>query len=155
MGEEKQQSTIAKPVITVWQNRLIRRWAIRAGALLIAFLLGFLPMWLRVSDTARDRDAAQQELRRSQIQNAISAAIIDSRRAEYESARESASLFFTEVRAQLDSTSTGIFSASQKEQLRVLMSPRDEIITLLSRNDPASVEKLVEVYVAYRKAVVN
>ena len=155
MGEEKQPSTIAKPVMTVWQNQLIRRWAIRAGALLIAFLLGFLPMWLRVNNTARDRDAAQQELRRSQIQNAISAAVIDSRRAEYESARESASLFFTEVRAQLDSTSTDIFSASQKEQLRALMSPRDEIITLLSRNDPASVEKLVEVYVAYRQAIVN
>lgn len=155
MGEEKQASTIAKGLATIWQHELIRRWAIRAGALLIAFLLGFLPMWLRVNDTARDRDVARQELRRSQIQNAISAAVIDSRRAEYESARQNASLFFTDVRALLDSTSTAVFSASQKEQLRALLSSRDEIITLLSRNDPASTEKLVEVYVAYRQAVAN
>ena len=155
MGEEIQASTSAKAVMSVWQNQLIRRWTIRVVAFLIVFLLGFVPMWLRARNTARDRDVVQQELRRSQIQNAISAAVIDSRRAEYESARESASLFFTEVRAELDSASTGIFSASQKEQLRALMSPRDEIITLLSRNDPASVEKLVEVYIAYRTAVVN
>lgn len=155
MGEEKQASTTAKAVMTVWQNQLIRRWTIRVAAFLIVFLLGFVPMWLQVKNTARDRDVVQQELRRSQMQNAISAAVIDSRRAEYESARQSASIFFTEVRGQLDSTSTAIFSASQKEQLRALMSPRDEIITLLSRNDPASVEKLVEVYVAYRQAVAN
>ena len=88
-------------------------------------------MWLRINNTARDRDVVQRELRRSQMQNAISAAVIDSRRAEYEAARQSASIFFTEVRAQLDSTSTAIFSASQKEQPKALMSPRDEIITLL------------------------
>ena len=40
MGEEKQASTTAKAVMTVWQNQLIRRWTIRVAAFLIVFLLG-------------------------------------------------------------------------------------------------------------------
>jgi hypothetical protein len=34
-----------------------------------------------------------------------------------------------------------------------LLAGRDEIITLLARSDPASADRLSELYVAYRKAV--
>lgn len=110
-------------------------------------------MWLRARTNAYERDLAYGALRRSQIDNTIASAVIDSRRAEYELARQNASRFFTDVRAELDNPHSTIFSAAQKEQLRTLMTPRDEVITLLSRNDPASVERLLEVYVAYRNAV--
>jgi hypothetical protein len=34
-----------------------------------------------------------------------------------------------------------------------LFAGRDEIITLLARNDPASADRMSDLYVAYRKAV--
>ncbi|MCC6330248.1 MAG: hypothetical protein IT174_17200 [Acidobacteria bacterium] len=43
-------------------------------------------------------------------------------------------------------------SAEERSQMPPLLSGRDEIITLLSRNDPAAAERLSNLYVAYRAA---
>lgn len=121
--------------------------------MLIAFLFGLGLMGLKWWGAASDRNAAQKELRLSQLQNDIASAAIDARRGDYEPARLATSKFFSSLTAELENTSSNIFTNEQQTQIKSLLAPRDEIITLLSRNDPAVTEKLAEMYVLYRKAV--
>jgi hypothetical protein len=72
-----------------------KRLAVYAAALLVAFLLGAIPMWVSKGDAARQRDAAQANLRLSQLQNRLATAAVYARRGEYEPARLAASDFYT------------------------------------------------------------
>jgi len=131
-----------------------RRIAVYAVVLLIVFLLGFIPMWLAARGRAAERDTAQRELRLSRLENNLLSAAIDSRRGEYERARVAASSFFTSLREQVDiAQGAGDLATQQREALRPLLNQRDDLITLLARSDPASADRLVELYVSFRKAM--
>jgi hypothetical protein len=132
---------------------LMRRIIIYAGVLLVVFLLGFVPMWLkaRASD-ARLADAKRQ-LTLVGMQGNLASAAIDARRGDYEPARQAVSQFFTSLRAEIDKGDTSYFTQAQRTGVQPLFDGRDEIITLLARSDPASADRLSDLYVAYRKAV--
>ena len=117
---------------------------------LVAFALGFLPMWWTSRTRASERDAAQQALRLAGIENALAAAAIHARRGDYEPAREAASTFYTSLQAELDRPDTSL--AGSKDALRTLLAERDQMITLLARSDAAAAERLSNSYVAYRRA---
>lgn len=120
------------------------------------FLLGLVPMWLSASEAAGQRDAAQRELRLSQMQNMIGSAVIDARRGEYETARQTASDFFTSLREQVDAQPyRSVLTHEQREGLRNLMTVRDDIITLLARSDPSAADRLSNIYVSYRQIMSN
>ena len=119
------------------------------------FLLGAIPMGLKARETAGQRDTAQRELRLSQMQNILSSAVIDARRGEYEPARQTASDFFTTLRDQVERGDGSALTQTQLENLRPLLIKRDEIITLLARSDPASADRLADMYVSYRQAMSN
>ncbi|HEX5708074.1 MAG TPA: hypothetical protein VFX96_12305 [Pyrinomonadaceae bacterium] len=134
---------------------VVRRVGIYLGAGLVIFLLGFVPMWLRSRDNANQRDAARRELRVSQMQNTLASAAVDAQRGEYEPARQAASDFFTALREQVDGVAAeGVaLTQTQREALRPLHAQRDEVITLLARSDPAASARLLDIFVAFRKAV--
>ena len=134
------------------QNEFVRRWGIRLAALAAAFLLGFVPMWLTSRSVSQNLTQAKRELRRNQLQNTLASAAIDARRGEYEPARQAASKFFTEVQSELDSTGTELLGEQEKPQVAAVLGIRDEIITLLSRSDPAAAERLSNLHVEYRRA---
>lgn len=115
------------------------------------FLLGFVPMWLSVNKAAEQRDVAQRELRVRQLQNSLSAAMVDVQRGEYERARQTTSEFYTGLRNQIDAGDSSIFTAAQREKLKPLLAERDHVITLLARSDPAGVDRLFSIYSAYKK----
>jgi hypothetical protein len=118
------------------------------------FLLGAVPMWLRVRENAAQRDAAQRQLQVSELQNALSSAVIDARRGEYELARQTTSDFFTELRKRIDAPlDQKILSQSQRNALLPLLNQRDDLITLLARSDPAAADRLTTLYVNYRNAM--
>ena len=71
--------------------------------------------------------------------------------AKDEPAREAASAFYTNLRAELERSPSG-FSISQREMLQPLLAQRDQLITLLARADPAVAERLSNAYVVYRQA---
>jgi hypothetical protein len=144
MSEDAQPKPI-KP------NPLARRIAIYAAVLLVVFLLGFIPMWLKASERANNLAAAQRELRLLQMQNTLASAIIDARRAEYEPARQAASNFFTSLRAEVDRGDDSALTQPQREKVNPLFTEQDELITLLARSDPASTDRLSNLYVSYRK----
>ena len=137
------------------KNDAARRWLLRLGALLIAFLLGLVPMWWAKMGVDYELEQAKRDLRRHQIQNTLSAAAVYARRGEYETARQNTSAFFTDIRAEMDKGNEGVLSEQERVGLTRVMAERDEIITLLSRNDPAAAERLSNVFVEYSGVVPN
>jgi hypothetical protein len=129
-----------------------RKWLIRVGALLIAFLLGLLPMWWAKMSVDYDLQQARRELRREQLHNTLSSATVYARRGEYETARQSMSTFFTEAQVELDKADKSAYNAAERSQMPAMLNDRDDIITLLSRADPAAAERLSDLYVSYRSA---
>lgn len=130
-------------------SNAMTKWLIGIGLLLLAFLLGFVPMWLSNRQLSADLANRDKELRRSRIQNTLTAATIYARRGEYETARQNASTFFTDVRSELDKGNDGILTEQERIGLSRVMAERDEIITLLSRNDPAAAERLSNAFIEY------
>jgi len=145
---EKPVTTKASRIEVPW-----RRVGIYAVLAVVFFLLGAVPMWVAGWQNAAEREAAQHELRLSQIENRLSAAVINARRGDYEPARQTASDFFTSLRDQVDRGTQSDLSTTQRESLKPLLTQRDDIITLLARNDPAAADRLSDIYAAYRKTM--
>lgn len=131
-----------------------RRFGIYAVILLAVFLLGLVPMWLTARSRARERDDAMRELRMSKMENNLSSAVINARRGEYEAARQATSSFLTSIGAQCDvSTEPSDLTRAQCDTLKPALDQRDEVITLLARSDPASADRLTNIYVLHQKAM--
>lgn len=130
-----------------------RCWWVGVIAVALAFGLGLVPMWLKAGRHASERDSAQRQVRLLQFEVWAAAAAGDARRGEYELARQAASQFFTELREEFDLGPGSPLSLAQQDALKPLLTQRDNLITLLARNDPASGERLTEVYLACRKSL--
>ena len=137
----------------VKQTSLRQRILIYAAVLLIVFLIGLVPMWLKARGCAAERATAQRELSPARMQNALASAAIDARRGDYEPARQAASNFFTSLRAEADKATDSALTDSQKQNIQPLFAGRDEVITLLARSDPASADRLLDLYASYRKVM--
>jgi hypothetical protein len=136
----------------VKSKRPIPRFVIYVGVLLVVFLLGFVPMWLKARGTSTTLAKTEQQLVLARMQNSLGSAVIDARRGDYEPARQGVSQFFTSLRAELDKGDASNLTPAQRVSMQPLLAGRDEIITLLARSDPASADRLSELYVAYRKS---
>ena len=132
---------------------LLRRIGIYAVVLLAVFLIGLIPMWLAARGRAAERDTAQRELRLCQMENNLASAALDARRGEYERARLATSNFFTTLRDEIDVRDPSDLSDEQKTRLRPLLNQRDDLITLLARSDPASADRLIDMYTSFRKGM--
>ena len=130
-----------------------RRLIIYGACLMVVFLLGFVPMWLKARHCASSLVVADRQLTLMRMQNNLASAVIDARRGDYEPARQAASQFFTSARAEIDMGEASNFTQAQRQGLQPLLAGRDEVITLLARADPASAERLSDLYVAYRQVM--
>jgi hypothetical protein len=135
----------------VKSSPVMQRFIIYAGVLLVIFLLGFVPMWLKARSATTSLGEREHQLMLVRMQNNLASAVIDARRGDYEPARQRASEFFTSVRAEIDKGDTSNFTQAQRHAMEPLFAGRDEIITLLARSDPASADRLSDLYVAYRR----
>lgn len=146
----------------------LRRFIIYAAVFLIGFLLGFVPMWVKSRESAsvlaeatsraglvRTQNtlasaAATQQLELATMQNTLASAVIDAQRGDYESARLAASSFFTTLREEANKGDGSSLSQAHRDGVEPLFTRRDEIISLLARNDPAATERLSDLYVSFR-----
>jgi hypothetical protein len=125
-------------------------------ALLAAvFLLGFVPMWLKSRQYAHSLFETERQLSLVRIHNALISAVIEVWQNHYEPARQAASDFFTFLRIETDKGDEAALSPTQRKEVQLLFSQRDEIITLLAQSDPAAVGRLAELYGLYRKEIYN
>ena len=132
---------------------IMRRFVIYAAVLLIVFLLGLVPMWIKGRTTTNNLAEAEHQLALSRAQNDLSSAVIDARRGDYEPARQALSRFFTAIRADVDKGDASNYTEAQRQKMQPLFDGRDELITLLARSDPASADRLTDAFVSYRKIV--
>jgi hypothetical protein len=123
------------------------------AALIVVYLAGFIPTWLKVRDQTAQREKAEHALTLMRIVKDLGSATIDARRAQYEPARLEASAFLTAVRYEIDAGDKSALTRQQRDALAPFLAPRDELITLLARNDPAAADRLSTLYVAVRKIV--
>ena len=151
MSDARQDDATGR-VGPIRQNGRGKRLILYAAVLLGVFMLGLVPMWMTARTRARERDAAQAALKISTFQNALASATIDARRGEYEPARQAASDFFTSLGPEIARGPDSVFNETQRNNLRPMFAARDDTITLLARGDPASAERLVELYNTFRQA---
>ena len=142
-------------VNSISPNKQVRRLILYAAVLAAVFLAGLVPMWLRSRTTVRERDAAQASLRISNLQNSLANAAIDARRGDYEPARQATSDFFTNLTTEIARGSDSAFNEAQRNALRSMFDTRDDTITLLARSDPASTDRLVDLYTKYRQVIAS
>ena len=126
-----------------------------AALLVIGFLVGLVPMWLKARQRAEELETTRVELRRSQMRSALSAAALDARRGDYEPARKAMSDFFNTLSGELDRGEDSALDQTQRDAVRPLLTQRDEIITLLARSDPAAADRLATLDASYRKITGN
>lgn len=130
-----------------------RRWFLAFLFLAVAFMTGLLPMWRKTAQLSRKVDVIERDRAALQLENLAGAAAIDARRGDYETARQAASQFFTQLRSELDAGATSLLSQSERDALGKLLDQRDDLITLLARSDPASAERLTSLYLECRKGL--
>ena len=106
---------------------------------------------MKLRDQTAQRDKAEHALTSTRLVKDLGSAAIDARRAQYEAARLEASAFMTAARFEIDAGDKSALTQQQRDALTPLLAPRDELITLLARSDPAAAERLATLYVAVRK----
>src|SRR5687767_1457432 len=124
-----------------------QRFIVYAGVLLVIFLLGFIPMWLKARAANNSLIETEHQLILVRMQSNLASAAIDARRGDYEPARQAASQFFTSLRAEIDKGDTSNYTPAQRQGMQPLFDGRDEVITLLARSDPASADRLADLFV--------
>lgn len=130
-------------------NELLKSGAIVATAGLVAFLLGFVPMWRSASEQEGQRDAARRELRLVRIENSLASAVIAARRGDYQRAHRASTEFFTLLKREVNIEDDASRSSERVNRISALLEKRDEVITLLARSDPASADRLTDLYFVY------
>lgn len=134
------------------QNKM-RGLAIWAAAFVMVFLLGLVPMWWQYRAANQAHEATQKMLRKAEIKDMLLTAIVESRSGEYETARQNTSDFFTSLNAEIEKGDSGALGADQREKLKPIFANRDNMITLLAQRDPASVDRLTEIYAIYKQSL--
>jgi hypothetical protein len=135
-----------------WQSKPFKA-TLCLALLLVAFLLGFVPMWLKSRECSSSLAEAERQLSLARMENSLTSAVIDAGRGDYETARQHASDFFTFLRTE---TSKGVESGLAQAEiagLQPLLTRRDEIVTTLARADATSADLLSDLYVSYRTIV--
>jgi len=121
--------------------------------LLLAFLLGYVPMWIKSRQGSGRLAEAERTLSLARMENSLGSAALHARRGDYETARLAASEFFTALRAATSAGGDPALSQAPKDGAQLLLGQRDQLITLLARGDVASADLLADLYVSYRGLV--
>jgi hypothetical protein len=124
-------------------------------ALLVAFLVGFVPMWLKSGRLSRELSSTQSQLQLEQIQMTFANAALDARRGEYEAARKGMANLFNFLTAEIERGTASVLPPAARDSLQPLLAQRDDLITLLARSDAASAERLGNAYAEFRKTLVK
>jgi hypothetical protein len=123
-----------------------RQWAWMAIAVVAAFIIGFAWQGIRANQLDGRLGDTRQALTLHQLEGSLAAATLESQRDSYEIARQHASDFFTGLQGATEDAPSGV-----RAELEAMAGQRDQIITMLSRGDPAAADILSGMYSRYRE----
>ena len=118
-------------------------------AALVLFLLGFLPQWSRARGLSRELGETRQELRIARLESRLGAALTESLRSNYQRSRQLTAEFFSGLQGAVGQ----VEDPARRRELQAILAQRDEMITLLSRAQPESTQRLMLLYTTYHAAV--
>ena len=118
------------------------RWPIYAG--IVVVLIFIAAMGWQYSRAQN----LEQELAVARTEATLGAAALEAQRGSYEVSRRLASDFYTQLQGTIDRTPSEI-----RPQLSSILSQRDAVITMLSRNDAQSANVLARMFTQYRTAI--
>ena len=120
-----------------------------AGVLvLVAFLAGFLPSYVKGKRRENDLRLAEQQNRMAQLRDLAGLACFEASQKNYGLAAGTTARFFERTRAAADQTP----HPSGRTALEDLLSARDKITSELAKGDPGVLNDLQTLYVKTRQA---
>jgi hypothetical protein len=119
-----------------------RTLTVGAAALVIGFLFGFVHEHIGRRHAERHLAQARLELRLARDEGRLGAALAEAMRGNYERSRQLMMGTFSD----LQSAAGQVSDAGQRQAISGMLSQRDEIITLLSRAQPESAQRLMILY---------
>lgn len=136
----------SRPIDTSMDRK--RLIAISVGIALVAFLLGFLPQWTRANGLSDRLSETRHELRMARVEGQIGTALTEALRSNYERSRQ----LMTEVFSTLQAEAPRL-QGTQRREVEAILAQRDEVVTLLARAAPESVQRLMLIHTRYHNAV--
>jgi hypothetical protein len=127
------------------QNQAVRRYAVVAAMLLIAYFIGFAPAWLKVHRYESQMSELQRQTQIASVRLALADAALSADRGDFEEARRESVDFFTRLRAELDRDNSAL-SVDHRRILKDMLGQRDELIGQLARREASGATVLSSWY---------
>jgi hypothetical protein len=124
---------------------LLKKLAVGAGALIIAFLLGYVPSSISSRSTQQQNAELEHKLRVADVGNQLAMASYEANRNNYANATEFSSRFFNSL-PELISHSK---DQALRQRLQAMLLHRDEITSNPAQVDQTVKEKLAQMYAEY------
>jgi hypothetical protein len=122
-----------------------KRVAVAAGALIVVFLLGYIPSSVNSHNARQQNAELQDKLTTAELGSELAMAGYEAGRNNYANAAQFSSNFFNGLRQTITHTQ----DAALKQKLQAILARRDEITAGLAAVDQTVKEKLAQMYAEY------
>jgi hypothetical protein len=123
-------------------------FAIAAIAVVVAFLLGFIPEYVKAERLGSELAAEKQANSGAGLRDLAALAYIQANQKNYGLAAESSSRFFDRARAFVNQSS----DANAKTTLESVLALRDKVTAELAKGDAAAIGDLQDIFAKTRQA---
>lgn len=128
---------------------LLKKLAVGAGVLIIAFLLGYVPTSISSRSTQRLNAELEHKLRIADLGNQLAMASYEANRNNYANATEFSSRFFN----GLPEIITDSKDQALRQKLQAMLLHKEEITSNPAQVDQTVKEKLAQMYAEYFQAM--
>jgi hypothetical protein len=126
----------------------VNKAIIVAIVLVVVFLVGFVPQYLKVNNLEAELRQARQGNTSAELRDLAGLAYFQANQKNYNIAAGTAQRFFNRVREVADQTP----DANAKKSYEDLLTPRDKITAELAKGDAAVMGDLQDLFVKTRRA---
>lgn len=126
-------------------SRRVIGWA---SLLVVVFLIGFVPPYVRANRSESELEAARRQIDQLQLRDAIGHVYFEATRKNYGLAGTGASRFFNDVRQAASRAG----DPARRASLEQVLDFRDTVTAGLAKGDPSVLDALQAVYVKTRDA---
>jgi hypothetical protein len=124
---------------------LLKKLAIVFGALIVAFLLGYVPSSISSRGALRQNAELQHNLTVAELGGQLAMAGYEANRNNYANATQFSSQFFSGLPGIINDTKDNAL----KQKLQAMLGRKDEITSNPAQVDPALKDKLAQMYAEY------
>ncbi len=125
-----------------------KKLIVAAVAVIAAFLLGFVPQYVKANRLENELRQSRQETAGAELRDLIALAYVQANQKNYGLAAETSTRFFSRLRHRASQEA----DASRRKTLEGLLAVQDKVTAELAKGDPAVIGDLQELFVKVREA---